>query len=63
MNEYYLDWANKSYADTLAAIAGPMTYAYYKKMPDALVYQALKKLPDWMMDVCERFDEVVDKAE
>jgi ADP-ribosylglycohydrolase len=63
LNEYYLDWANKSYADTLAAIAGPIAYAYYNKMPDALVYQALKKLPDWMMDVCERFDEVVDKAE
>ena len=63
MNEYYLDWANKSYADTLAAIAGPIAYAYYNKMPDALVYQALKKLPDWMMDVCERFDEVENKAE
>ena len=63
MNEYYLDWANKSYADTLAAIAGPIAYAYYNKMPDALVYLVLKKLPDWMMDVCERFDEVVNKAE
>lgn len=94
LNEYYPDWANKSYADihddytfystcpgtvgpamisfldskdyvdciklaislggdadTLAAIAGPMAYAFYKKMPDALVYQALKKLPDWMVDV------------
>jgi ADP-ribosylglycohydrolase len=103
LNEYYPDWANKSYADihddytfystcagtvgpaiicfldskdyvdciklaislggdadTLAAIAGPMAYAYYKKMPDALVYQALKKLPDWMVDVSERFDEVVN---
>ena len=103
LNEYYPDWANKSYADihddytfystcagtvgpaiicfldskdyvdciklaislggdadTLAAIAGPMAYAYYKKMPDALVYQALKKLPDWMVAVSERFDEVVN---
>lgn len=48
-------------ADTLAAIAGPMAYAYYKKMPDALVYQAMKKLPEWMADVSERFDEVVNK--
>ena len=47
-------------ADTLAAIAGPMAYAYYKKMPDALVYQAMKKLPDWMVDVSERFDKVVN---
>ena len=47
-------------ADTLAAIAGPMAYAYYKTMPDALVYQAMKKLPDWMVDVSERFDTVVN---
>ena len=36
-----------------------MAYAYYKKMPDALVYQALKKLPEWMVDVSERFDELM----
>ncbi len=47
-------------ADTLAAIAGPMAYAYYRKMPDALVSQAMKMLPDWMVDVSERFDEVVN---
>lgn len=47
-------------ADTLAAIAGPMAYAFYKKMPDALVYQAMKKLPDWMVDVSERFDNIVN---
>ena len=47
-------------ADTLAAIAGPMAYAYYKKIPDALVYQALKKLPDWMVEVSERFDLIVN---
>ena len=47
-------------ADTLAAIAGPMAYAYYKKMPDALVCQAMKKLPDWMLEVNDRFDEHVN---
>lgn len=45
-------------ADTLAAIAGPMEYAYYKKMPDAIVCQALKMLPDWMVNVNEKFDKV-----
>lgn len=44
-------------ADTLAAIAGPMAYAYYKEMPEPLVYQALKKLPDWMQNVNREFDE------
>ena len=37
-----------------------MAYACYKHMPDALVYQALKKLPDWMVEVSERFDAVVN---
>ena len=37
-----------------------MAYACYKHMPDALVYQVLKKLPDWMVEVSERFDEVVN---
>ena len=37
-----------------------MVYAYYQKMPDALVYQAMKKLPEWMVEVSERFDEVVN---
>lgn len=44
-------------SDTLAAIAGPMAYAFYKEMPDSLVYKALKMLPDWMVDVNERFDK------
>lgn len=47
-------------ADTLAAISCPMAYAFYKKMPDSLISQALKKLPDWMVDVSERFDERVN---
>lgn len=47
-------------ADTLAAIAGPMAYAYYKEMPDHVVAQALKMLPDWMQEVSRKFDEVVN---
>jgi hypothetical protein len=31
-------------------------------MPDAWVYQALKKLPDWMVEVSERFDDVVNEG-
>jgi hypothetical protein len=45
-------------ADTLAAISGPMAYAFYKEMPDSLVYKALKTLPEWMVRVNERFDEL-----
>ena len=44
-------------SDTLAAISGPMAYAFYKEMPDSLVYKAMKMLPDWMVDVNERFDK------
>ena len=32
----------------------------YKEMPDVLVFQAMKELPDWMMEVSERFDEAVN---
>ncbi len=48
-------------ADTLAAIAGPMAYAFYREMPDSLVYAALKKLPDWMVSVNERFDKRINE--
>ena len=44
-------------ADTLAAIAGPMAYAYYRTMPEHLVNEARAMLPDWMLKVGERFDE------
>ena len=30
-------------------------------MSDTSIYQAMRKLPDWMVDVSERFDEVVNK--
>ena len=48
-------------ADTLAAISGPMAYAFYKEMPDSLVYAALKKLPDWMVAVNEQFDNRINE--
>lgn len=48
-------------ADTLAAIAGPMAYAFYREMPDSLVYAALKNLPDWMVSVNERFDKRINE--
>lgn len=48
-------------SEAIGDIADPIAYAYYKKMPDALIYQAMKKLPDWMVDVSERFDEVVNR--
>lgn len=46
-------------ADTLAAISGPMAYAYYKCMPVALVEQALQMLPEWMRKVNSEFDQFV----
>ena len=45
-------------ADTLAAIAGPMAYAFYKSMPEELVENAKKKLPRWMLDINEEFDKI-----
>lgn len=58
----YLDCIRKAIAlggdaDTLAAIAGPMAYAYYGEMPEDLVDTALELLPGWMIGVSARFDE------
>ncbi len=43
-------------ADTLAAISGPIAYAFYRQMPDELVENAKKKLPQWMLDINDEFD-------
>ena len=44
-------------ADTLAAISGPVAYAYYRFMPQYLINNALIKLPKWMLELNEDFDE------
>ncbi len=44
-------------ADTLAAIAGPMAYAFYRVIPEELIENAKRKLPKWMLDINEEFDE------
>lgn len=46
-------------ADTLAAIAGSMAYAFYRSMPDNLQDEALAMLPEWMRRVNSDFDAAV----
>lgn len=48
-------------ADTLAAISGPMAYAFYKTMPKELIDNAIAKLPEWMLQVNKQFDEFVSR--
>lgn len=48
-------------ADTLAAISGPMAYAYYKFMSEELIANARAKLPEWMLKVNEEFDYYVNR--
>ena len=43
-------------ADTLAAIAGPMAYAYYKYMPQELIDNAKAKLPQWMLELNDELE-------
>ena len=43
-------------ADTLAAIAAPMAYAYFREMPDSLVRQAKRLLPEWMLKINDEVD-------
>ena len=40
-----------------------MAYAYYREMPAALVSQAINMLPEWMVDVSMRFDEIVNSKQ
>lgn len=47
-------------ADTLAAIAGPMAYAFYREMPEKLIENAKKKLPEWMLKINNEFDNYVN---
>lgn len=44
-------------ADTLAAIAGPMAYAYYKEMPQPLIDNALRILPEWMLKLNDELNQ------
>jgi len=45
-------------ADTLACIAGPMAYAHYKVMPQELIDNAKRKLPQWMLDLNEELNNL-----
>lgn len=48
-------------ADTLAAISGPMAYAFFKTIPEELIDNAKAKLPEWMLQVNKQFDDIVNK--
>lgn len=48
-------------SDTLAAISGPMAYAFYKVMPEELVANAKAKLPQWMLELNDEFDDFVNR--
>ena len=43
-------------ADTLAAIAGPMAYAFYRHIPERLLRLAYRRLPRKMLEISCRFD-------
>lgn len=44
-------------ADTLAAIAGPMAYAFYQSIPQQLIDHARKRLPQWMLEISAQMDD------
>ncbi len=49
-----LSLGRKAY--TLAPIVGSMAYTYYKEIPDSLIDNALKMLPEWMIKTNNDFD-------
>lgn len=46
-------------SDTLAAIAGPVAYAFYREIPQPLIDNARKLLPKWMLNVSDQLDTLV----
>ena len=46
-------------SDTLAAISAPIACAYYRVIPEALLDNARKKLPKWMLELSESFDDFI----
>lgn len=48
-------------SDTLAAIAGPMAYAFYREIPQSLIDNARKLLPKWMLEVSDQLDQTVNQ--
>ena len=42
-------------ADTQACIAGGIAEAFYKKIPDTMITEARKRLPDHFLEVADRF--------
>lgn len=49
-------------ADTLAAISGPMAYAYYREIPVPLLKLAHEKLPKEMIVFSSKFDAIANVA-
>ena len=49
-------------SDTLAAIAAPIAYAHYRVIPEKLLDNARKKLPQWMLDLSETFYDFTLRA-
>ena len=46
-------------SDTLVAISAPIAYAHYRVIPEALLDNARKKLPQWMLELSESFDDYI----
>jgi len=50
-------------ADTLACICGSIAYAFYGHIPEDIVSEVIKRLPDEFLDVICQFDSLVEKNE
>jgi ADP-ribosylglycohydrolase len=48
-------------ADTLACIAGGLAEAYYKEIPDWIIEETRKRLPQEFLDIIDEFYDVMNK--
>lgn len=48
-------------SDTIAAITGAIALAYYKEMPDEIVDEIERRLPDEMKEICYEFNKYLER--
>ena len=44
-------------ADTMSSITGGIAEAYYKEIPQHIVYEVFKRLPNEFIDIMQKFYE------
>ena len=53
----YEEWVGEKIRLIGISDVAPIAYAHYRVIPEAMLDNAIKKLPKWMLELSESFDE------